>query len=178
MGNKPVMLEGKAVVLKDSKGNMINNIDTDMIFHNRYLHIIDIEEMGQHALDNLEGWKDFAKRITDERWTFLVVGGNFGSGSSRQQAVDCFSALGIKAIIGESFGAIYKRNGINSGMPLVQLEDFDSSSIKTNDELTLDLEQGKLSNKTTSSKIVIKHLSRVQLDIYQAGSLFDYAKKK
>ncbi len=39
-----------------------DNIDTDMIFHNRYLAITDIREMGQYTFDNLEGFKDFAKR--------------------------------------------------------------------------------------------------------------------
>lgn len=178
MSDKPLILKGKAVVLIDNEGKMINNIDTDMIFHNRYLHITEINEMGQYALDNLEGWKDFAQRIEKEKWTFLVVGGNFGSGSSRQQAVDCFTALGIKAIIGESFGAIYKRNVINSGMPLIQLTDFSPGNITTGNELTLDLEKGNLQNETINAAIPISKPSNVQLDIYQAGNLFDYAKKK
>jgi len=177
MSDKPLIIEGKAVVLTDKEGKMIGNIDTDMIFHNRYLHITEISEMGQYTLDNLDEWKDFAKRIQDEKWTFLITGENFGSGSSRQQAVDCFAALGIKAIIGMSFGAIYKRNTINSGMPLVQLEDFDPAILSTGDELKLDLEQEKLDNNRTGKSVAVKPLSRVQLDIYQAGNLFDYAKK-
>ena len=178
MSDKPIILQGKAVILLDNYGKMINNIDTDMIFHNRYLHITEIGEMGQYALDNLEGWKDFANRIKEEKWTFLVVGGNFGSGSSRQQAVDCFKALGIQAIIGESFGAIYKRNVINSGMPLIQLKEFSPGSIATGDELVLDLSKGKLENKSKDEEIPVDKLSNVQLDIYRAGNLFDYAKKK
>ena len=178
MSDKPLVLEGKAVVLADSQGKMIDSIDTDMIFHNRYLHITEINEMGQYTLDNLEGWKDFAVRIKDEKWTLLIAGKNFGAGSSRQQAVDCFAALGVQAIIGESFGAIYKRNAINSGIPLVQLQDFNPGSIQTADELRVDLEKGTLVNKTRASSVTVKPLSRVQLDIYQAGNLFAYASKK
>ncbi|MFW9990757.1 MAG: 3-isopropylmalate dehydratase [Candidatus Odinarchaeota archaeon] len=178
MTDKSLLIEGKAAVLTNSQGNIINNIDTDMIFHNRYLHITDINAMGQYALDNLEGWKDFAKRIKDEKWSLLVVGKNFGAGSSRQQAVDCFTALGIEAIIGESFGAIYKRNAINAGTLLVELQHFSPSSCKTGDELELDLEKGNLLNKTRGTEIPIKPLSRVQLDIYHAGDLFAYASKQ
>jgi len=54
----------------------------------------------------------------------VLAGKNFGAGSSRQQAVDCFRALGIGAIVAESYGAIYKRNAINSGFPIVTLPDL------------------------------------------------------
>lgn len=174
MTERPLIIKGKAVVLVDNEGSMINSIDTDMIFHNKYLHITEINEMGQYALDNLEGWKDFAKRIETEEWELLIVGKNFGAGSSRQQAVDCFKSLGIKAISGESFGAIYKRNTINSGMPLILLDNFDVSSIDTGDELILDLKEGKLANQTKKINVPIKPMSQVQMDIYLVGNLFAY----
>ncbi len=174
---KPTVLEGKAVVLTDSSNKMIDSIDTDMIFHNKYLHVVDINEMGQYALDNLQGWKDFAKRIQEEKWELLIVGKNFGAGSSRQQAVDCFASLGIKAIVGESFGAIYKRNAINCGMPLVQLVEFDPKHIKTGDNLRVDLKSGEATNTTQGSQVAAKPMSGVQLDIYLAGNLFAYAAK-
>ena len=54
-------------VLKDGEGKLINDIDTDMIFHNKYLSIVDINLMGQYALDNLEGYKDFSKKVKDNQ---------------------------------------------------------------------------------------------------------------
>jgi homoaconitate hydratase family protein len=94
-----------------------DNIDTDMIFHNRYLAITDVNEMGQFTFDNLKGFEDFSKKA--KTGDIIISGKNFGSGSSRQQAVDCFSALGIQAIIAESFGAIYERNAINAAFPII-----------------------------------------------------------
>ena len=100
--DKPEVIEGRArVVRKD-------NIDTDMIFHNRYLSITDIGEMGQYTFDNLSGFEDFAGKT--RQGDIVITGKNFGSGSSRQQAVDCFISLGVSAVIAESFGAIYERN--------------------------------------------------------------------
>jgi 3-isopropylmalate/(R)-2-methylmalate dehydratase small subunit len=105
-----------------------------------------------------------------------VAGRNFGSGSSRQQAVDCFRALGITAIVAESFGAIYKRNAINSGLPVLSLPGLSETAhvIKTGDEMVLDLENGTLTVNEASYQA--QPFSQVQMDIYQAGNLFEYGK--
>ena len=174
---KPTIIKGKAIVIRDENGKSIDSIDTDMIFHNRYLHITDISEMGQYAFDNLDGWKDFATRDVGE---ILVVGQNFGSGSSRQQAVDCFVALGIEIILGESFGAIYKRNTINAGVPLVESQgimDETNPPIETKDELEINLETGEINNITKGTTISAKPMAKVQLDIYKAGNLFEYGRQ-
>ncbi|MFC2121457.1 aconitase/3-isopropylmalate dehydratase large subunit family protein, partial [Bacteroidota bacterium] len=106
---KPLVVEGKVWYIKE------DNIDTDMIFHNRYLAITDINEMGQYTFDNLKGYENFAKKA--EQGDIVLTNKNFGSGSSRQQAVDCFKSLGIQCVIAESFGAIYERNAINAAFP-------------------------------------------------------------
>ena len=46
---KAKILKGKVRVIRDENGNRIDDIDTDMIFHNKYLHITDIKEMGKYA---------------------------------------------------------------------------------------------------------------------------------
>ena len=125
-------------------GELYDDIDTDMIFHNRYLHITDLAQMGQYALDNLKGWEDFAQKA--QPGDILLAGVNFGAGSSRQQAVDCFRALGIGAVVAESFGAIYKRNAINSGFPIVALPNLTGlySQFQNGDEVEIDFETGRL----------------------------------
>ena len=172
---KPTKLEGKAIVIKDSTGKAIDDIDTDMIFHNKHLHITDIDEMGQYAFGNLQGWETFSKNTKSGE--ILVVGKNFGAGSSRQQAVDCFRALGIQMIIGESFGAIYKRNAINSGMPLMIAPEIMNESIKSSDKIRVNLETGEIVNITENQSLKTAFpLSKVQLDIYHAGTLFEYGR--
>ena len=172
---KPIILKGRAVVLRDDKKEPIDDIDTDMIFHNKYLHIIEISEMGQYAFDNLDGWKDFSK--TAKKDDILFLGANFGSGSSRQQAVDCFTALGVQALIAKSYGAIYKRNAINTGMPLLQADIIDDKTmIENGDEVEVNLETGLIKNITKKKEYKTQGMSNVQMDIYQAGNLFAYAK--
>jgi 3-isopropylmalate/(R)-2-methylmalate dehydratase small subunit len=172
---KETTARGRLWLLTTPSGELYDDVDTDMIFHNRYLHITDLDQMGQYALDNLRGWEDFAKKA--EPGDIVMAGVNFGAGSSRQQAVDCFRALGVAAIVAESYGAIYKRNAINSGFPIVVLPELSQlhGQFKNGDEIEIDYETGKL---VLNGKKVFQAepLSRVQMDIYQAGDLFAYGK--
>jgi len=172
---KPTKLKGRLWALTDPDGKLYDDIDTDMIFHNRYLHIVDVAEMGRYALDNLKGWEDFAQKA--QPGDVILAGKNFGAGSSRQQAVDCFRALGIGAIVAESFGAIYKRNAINSGMPIVSLPGLSglAGEFRTGDELEVDFETGQLVLNDAKT-FQAQPFSQVQMDIYQAGDLFAYGK--
>ena len=170
---KETRIEGRIWVLTTPTGELYDDIDTDMIFHNRYLHITDVEEMGQYSLDNLAGWQDFAKKV--QPGDILLAGKNFGAGSSRQQAVDCFRALGVGAIVAESYGAIYKRNAINSGFPIVVLPALTATyqQFNSGDQVTIDFETGELvldGEQTYRAE----PFSQVQMDIYQAGDLFSY----
>jgi 3-isopropylmalate/(R)-2-methylmalate dehydratase small subunit len=170
---KETKLCGCLWVLRTPDGRLYDDVDTDMIFHNRYLHITDIAQMGQYALDNLKGWEDFSKRV--QPGDIVMAGRNFGAGSSRQQAVDCFGALGVGAIVAESFGAIYKRNAINSGFPIVtfvgltdKIEEFE-----TGDTIAVDLASGEVVLNGERA-FQAEPFSQVQMDIFQAGDLFAY----
>ncbi len=146
-----------------------DNIDTDMIFHNRYLAITDINEMGQYAFDNLKGYEDFASKC--KKGDIIITGKNFGSGSSRQQAVDCFKSLGVQAIIAESFGAIYERNAINAAFAILTYNSIDKLGIKDGDKVKINLKSGKLSNMENGSSTSINPFSDVQMEIYKRGGL-------
>ncbi len=170
---KDRIIHGRVWMLRDSQGKRLDNVDTDMIFHNKYLYITDLKEMGKYAFSNLPGWEDFSQKA--KLGDILVVGRNFGAGSSRQQAVDCFIALGIAAIVGESFGAIYKRNVINSGLPLIEASGIFDTDLKSGDIVKINLETGEIFK---DDKLLLKGkpMSRVALDIYDAGGIFEYGK--
>ena len=170
--NRPTEFTGRCWVIRTPDGERIDDIDTDMIFHNAHLHITDPKEMARYTFGNLPGWEDFPEKC--EEGDILVVGRNFGCGSSRQQAVDCFIALGVQAIIGESFGAIYKRNAINSGWPLLICDGILDTDIVSGDELKIDLESSIIENVTKNHAYPdVESFSSVQKDIYKAGSLFE-----
>lgn len=159
---KPLVLKGRVwVVLQD-------NIDTDMIFHNRHLAITALEEMGQHTFGNLPGWEDFPRKA--KPGDIVVTGKNFGAGSSRQQAVDCFKALGVCAIVAQSFGAIYERNAINAALPIVA-SDLCDMGIEDGEEITLDLVKGQIHRHRDGTQIEAAPWPQVQIETYQRGGL-------
>jgi 3-isopropylmalate/(R)-2-methylmalate dehydratase small subunit len=166
---------GRAWTITDNQNRLIPDIDTDQIFHNAHLHITDINEMGQYAFGNLEGWKDFPTKV--EPGDVVIVGPNFGAGSSRQHAVDCFKALGIKLIMAVSFGAIYKRNAINSGFPIMMFKGAEKviveNKISNLDRVKVDLLSGELTNLGSGETFRLIPFSKVQKDIYNSGSLLN-----
>jgi len=162
---KPEIIEGRAWVIRQ------DDIDTDMIFHNRYLTITNIKEMGQYTFDNLKGYEDFAKKAQPGDIVFTTK--NFGAGSSRQQAVDCFQSLGITAIVAESFGAIYERNAINAALPILtyttgQLEELD---LQQNYRVSINFKTGEITNITKNKSVVINKFYDAQMQIYKNGGL-------
>ncbi|TAL59922.1 MAG: homoaconitate hydratase family protein [Bacteroidetes bacterium] len=160
---KDSFIEGRIwLILKD-------NVDTDMIFHNSYLAITDTKEMGQYTFDNLKGFEDFPKKA--KPGDIVISGKNFGCGSSRQQAVDCFNSLGIQAIIAESFGSIYERNAINAAFPIINCKNISEADIKDGDLIRVNLKTGEIENKRTRKVYHGDPFSDVQFEVYQKGGL-------
>jgi 3-isopropylmalate/(R)-2-methylmalate dehydratase large subunit len=163
--DKPTVVEGRVwIIPKD-------DIDTDMIFHNRYLTITEIKEMGQYTFDNLKGFEDFAKKA--KAGDIVITQKNFGAGSSRQQAVDCFLSLGIHCILAESYGAIYERNAINAALPILTYDPVKlaEAGLKDGDQVRINYETGELVNITPGKSTMIDKFYEAQLAIYRNGGL-------
>ncbi len=176
---KQTKFTGKLWVITSEDGKLIDDIDTDMIYHNAHLAVTQIEQMGRYAFGNLQGWEDFAQKV--QPGSILICGKNFGAGSSRQHAVDCFKALGVSALIAESFGAIYKRNAVNAGFPILACPGLSEKingipGLQTGAEATLDLGTGVLRDPDGNIILKTTPFTTVQMDIYQAGNIFEYGR--
>jgi homoaconitate hydratase family protein/3-isopropylmalate dehydratase small subunit len=165
---KPEVLTGKVWIIDR------DNIDTDMIFHNRHLAITDVVEMGPFTFGNLRGWEDYAQK--SEPGDIVITGKNFGSGSSRQQAVDCFISLKNQAILAQSFGAIYERNAINAAFPVLVYHSLDELNLKNRDRIQIDLRNGKITNLENRKETFVEPFSEVQMQIYKKGGLLNPVK--
>ncbi len=157
----PMVVEGRVWVLEQ------DSVDTDMIYHNRHLAVTDPVEMGRYALGNVPGWEDFPERVRPG--DILVVGENFGAGSSRQQAVDCFLSLGVRAVVGASFGAIYERNAVNAGLPLLGADLREE--LESGQEVRLDMQAGRLERRSDGAVFEVEPMSEVAERIYRRGGL-------
>jgi len=168
----PKIIKGRVRLIMTTQGALMDNIDTDMIFHNKYLAITEIEKMGAHTFETLAGYEKFAPTV--KRDDIIVAGGNFGCGSSRQQAVDCLQSLGVSIVITESTGSIYKRNIINSGFPFLEVPGLAEAGIQEGEELEIDLENGTI-KRANGAVVQAQPPTAVQLDICRAGDLFAYS---
>jgi len=104
-----------------------NDIDTDRIIPARFLKAVTFEGMGEHAFED-------AKKQNSEHpfnqtayhgASVLVVGQNFGCGSSREHAPQALMRWGIRAIIGGSFGEIFFGNCVMLGIPCLRASQED-----------------------------------------------------
>ncbi len=103
------------------------DIDTDRIIPARYMKAVTFEGLGQYAFRDVrfdqEG-NPKAHPFNDARFqgaSILIVGSNFGCGSSREHAPQALMRFGIKAIIGESFAEIFAGNCNAIGIPAVRV---------------------------------------------------------
>ena len=96
-----------------------NDIDTDRIIPARFLKEVTFESMGEHAFEDAKKQNPehpFNQKVY-EGAAVLVVGQNFGCGSSREHAPQALMRWGIRAIVGGSFGEIFFGNCVMLGIP-------------------------------------------------------------
>ncbi len=73
-------------------------------------------------------------------------------------------------LVAESFGAIYERNAINSGMPILVAENI-TKKLHDKDILSIDFSTGIITDKTQRKTFQAKPFSEAQTEIYLRGGL-------
>jgi 3-isopropylmalate/(R)-2-methylmalate dehydratase small subunit len=112
-----------------------DDIDTDRIIPARYLREITFEALGRYAFfDERFDEKGKPRRhpLNDPRFqgaSVMIVGRNFGCGSSREHAPQSLMRMGIAAFIGESFAEIFSGNCTALGLPAARVSHADAKEI-------------------------------------------------
>lgn len=128
------------------------NVDTDVIMPKQFLKGTDRTGLAvgvfHHLRFDANGIErpDFILNKRDWRAaSFLIVGRNFGCGSSREHAVWGLMQLGIRGLIGTSFAGIFFDNCARNGLLAIELEETDhlqlmqSAADPSSNRLTIDL---------------------------------------
>ena len=96
-----------------------NDIDTDRIIPARFLKEVTFQSMGEHVFEDArkQNPEHTFNQAAYQGASVLVVGENFGCGSSREHAPQALMRWGIRAIVGGSFGEIFFGNCVMLGIP-------------------------------------------------------------
>lgn len=149
-----------------------DDINTDMLFPGKYTYTCSTaEEVKPHLLEDLD--PEFAGNV--QAGDIVMAGKNFGCGSSREQPVLGFKAVGIAAVIAESFARIFYRAAINQGLVLIECPDA-VRAYRDGDDVELDIEGGTI--KVAGTVYEFPPLPKEILAIREAGGLLNYARAK
>jgi 3-isopropylmalate/(R)-2-methylmalate dehydratase small subunit len=130
------------------------NVDTDQIVPARYLKVTDKEGLREALFrdwryDEDGGLKEplfVMDRVAMLDRQILLVGDNFGTGSSREHAPWALIAWGIRAILSTSFADIFRNNALKNGLLPIVVEAekhrqlFELVATDPGARLTVDLE--------------------------------------
>lgn len=147
-----------------------DGINTDVIFPGRYTYTVtDPAQMARHALEDLDPVFAASVRPGD----VIVAGRNWGNGSSREQAVTCLLAAGVRAVIAASFARIYYRNAINSGLLVIECPAL-VPHVQTGDTLAIDTARGVVT--CAAGAFAFPALPESVRGIVEAGGLIQHLK--
>ena len=147
------------------------NIDTDKIIPARFLKTIERAGLGKNLFNDMRYEDDGAEKsgfvLNQEAYRgteILVVGDNFGCGSSREHAPWALTDFGIKAVIGTDFADIFFNNSFKNGMLLVKLpkdvidELMDDAAKGANARMTIDLEAQEITRPNGDKILSLIHI--------------------
>jgi 3-isopropylmalate/(R)-2-methylmalate dehydratase small subunit len=122
-------LTGRLAVVPD------DNVDTDRIIPARFLSRVSKLGYGDLLFADVRG-DGFALDLPEAKGaSVLVVGSNFGCGSSREHAVWAIQQAGFKAVIAKAtpdkpgYSDIFRQNSANCGLLLIELPEADHQEL-------------------------------------------------
>ena len=129
----------------------------------------------------------FAERAKANGGGFIVAGGNYGQGSSREHAALAPLYLGVKAVLAKSFARIHRANLMNNGiLPLEFTDEADYDAIAPDDEIVIENAPAQIAAAAEGECVTVRAGGRElkmklvitprQRDILLAGGLLSYTK--
>jgi 3-isopropylmalate/(R)-2-methylmalate dehydratase small subunit len=148
---------------------MGDDVDTDILFPTRFIAAFAVEEVAKHVLQDVR--PDFVEKARSGG--IVIAGKNFGCGSAREQAASGLKGAGVKLIIAPSFSRSFYRNGINVGLPLLELggkPDIKNLAAE-GDKLRVDFGEGTITNLRSGLQTTFVPPSPFIVSVLQAGGI-------
>lgn len=174
------------------------NVDTDQIMPKQFLKGVDRSGLADGFLFDMRFSAPGVRRpefiLNRDPWRdarFLVVGPNYGCGSSREHAVWGMMQLGIRAVIGTQFGGIFYDNCLRNGVPAILLREDGVERLLAltaegaRSELTVDLPAQLIVAQATGERIaftfdpvhkdmLVRGIGAVEATLERSGAIEDF----
>jgi len=125
-------VEGRGCVLRG------DDIDTDRIIPARFMKVVTFDGLGEHAFEDDRKAAKGDHALDDSRFegaSIMIVGRNFGCGSSREHAPQALLRAGFSGFIGSSFAEIFAGNCTSLGLVCITLEEADLERLRESVDL-------------------------------------------
>jgi 3-isopropylmalate/(R)-2-methylmalate dehydratase small subunit len=155
------VIEGRVWVLG-------TDVDTDQIISGKYLTIIDPNELKKHVFEI--ALPEFAAEA--RAGDIIVAEENFACGSSREHAPQAMRAIGVGAVLADSFARIFYRNAINLWIPTVEAKGV-RRIFEKGDTARIEMSAGRITNLRTGAFVTFPPLPHHLLDLLEAGGLVE-----
>ena len=143
-----------------------DNVDTDAIIPAQRMLDRPLSKLAQSSFKHVR--PEFVDRVAEGR-TIVVGGIGFGCGSSREEAVSCLRAVGIKAVIAKGYAFIYSRNLLTLDLLGIIITDEEFYTLaQENEEVAIDVDNEVV---TVAGKSFPFQLSPIQKQIYRQGGV-------
>ncbi len=161
-----IVVQGTAVPIPG------DDVDTDRIIPARFLKEITFDNMGQYLFQDVRFGADgstLPHPLNEFRYKhakIMIVGKNFGCGSSREHAPQAMMRHGFECVIGESFAEIFSGNCKSLGVPTVTMAPLDIKVLvewvvaNPSTSITIDLEKEVVVTPLRSFSITIPESRR------------------
>lgn len=133
-----------------------DDVDTDRIIPARFMKCVTFDGLGEYAFYDVrkdaEG-NDTDHSLNDPKYkdaSIMVVGTNFGCGSSREHAPQSLYRYGVRGLVGVSFAEIFFGNCTTLGIPCMSVSPTDAEKLaeltaaNPSEEITIDLEKNEV----------------------------------
>jgi len=148
-----------------------DNVDTDVLAPGLYMKG-PVAELAKHCLEALD--PSFAREVRPG--DIVVGGGNFGMGSSREQAAMALKALGVAAVVARSFARIFYRNAMNLALPVLVCPE--AGAIAPGDRVVLHAAEGRLDDLAQGRVFACEPIPPHLLAMIADGGLLPHLAKK
>ena len=145
-----------------------DNVPTDAIAPTHTL-VGGLDAIREHVLGALN--PEFPKKV--EPGDIVCAGRNFGCSSGRAIATKALKAVGVGAVVAESFSRTFYRNGFEVGLPLLQVAALDA---RDGDRLRVNVAEALVENLTRGGFVSGAAPAPFLLTMLRAGGIIALAK--